>query len=59
MDNKRFFLATLLSVLILFAFEYFTPQTSSVHENEKQVTQQTGTGQSQSNIPHEIKTIAK
>lgn len=59
MDNKRFFLATLLSVLILFAFEYFTPKPS-VHKKEQQIVQQPKTEQIQSHaatIHQEVATV--
>lgn len=59
MDNKRFFLATLLSVLILFAFEYFTPTTPPVHQHEQQVTQQSKTGQMQSAVSRDVQTVTK
>ncbi|CAI3947586.1 Membrane protein insertase Oxa1/YidC/SpoIIIJ (YidC) (PDB:3WO6) [Commensalibacter communis] len=40
MDNKRFFLATLLSVVLLFAFEYFTPKKEETHNTTQQVKQE-------------------
>ncbi|EUK18962.1 membrane protein insertase YidC [Commensalibacter papalotli (ex Servin-Garciduenas et al. 2014)] len=40
MDNKRFFLATLLSVFLLFAFEYFTPKKEETHNTTQQVKQE-------------------
>lgn len=40
MDNKRFFLATLLSVFLLFAFEYFTPKKDETHNTTQQVKQE-------------------
>ncbi|MDI2113591.1 membrane protein insertase YidC [Commensalibacter nepenthis] len=54
MDNKRFFLATLLSVFLLFAFEYFTPKKEETHTPTQQVKQEqtklsTQKGESSSN----------
>lgn len=54
MDNKRFFLATLLSVFLLFAFEYFTPKketqqttTQVKQEQTKPLDQKVGTSSKQ------------
>ncbi|MDI2090084.1 membrane protein insertase YidC [Commensalibacter oyaizuii] len=41
MDNKRFFLATLLSVLLLFAFEYFMPKKEEQHTQQTVKQEQT------------------
>lgn len=41
MDNKRFFLATLLSVFLLFAFEYFTPKKETQNTTPQVKQEQT------------------